>query len=201
MRLVCRKRLWSVLLSSVLILGACMLASCIANGPPPPQTGELRSLPPPPEQPTAPSAAPRPTRKPAPPPMVGNPPPAPEKNALAMTEPKPAEGPSGLETSSPSPEVAAMSPPRAGYVPSNAELIGLDQSAATRLLGPATEKSDQPPATVWRYRGASCELDLFFYLDLRSGRMRTLHYAFKGEGADSAKEQECLRSLIATRGG
>jgi hypothetical protein len=27
---------------------------------------------------------------------------------------------------------------------------------------------------VWRYKNATCELDLFFYLDLRSNRLRTL---------------------------
>jgi hypothetical protein len=88
-----------------------------------------------------------------------------------------------------------------GQISSEAELIGLDESGATRLLGPATEKSDEPPATVWRYKTASCELDLFFYLDLRSGRMRTLHYASKGKGADAARSQECLRSVTASRGG
>jgi hypothetical protein len=93
------------------------------------------------------------------------------------------------------------SPGRHGQVPSQPELIGLDESATMRLLGPATEKSDEPPATVWRYKTASCELDLFFYLDLRSGRMRTLHYSFKGEGPEVARRQECWRSLIAARGG
>jgi uncharacterized protein YndB with AHSA1/START domain len=70
-----------------------------------------------------------------------------------------------------------------------------------RLLGPPTEKSDEPPATVWRYKTASCQLDLFFYLDLRSGRMRTLHFSFKGVGTDVARRQECWRSLVASRGG
>ena len=95
----------------------------------------------------------------------------------------------------------STSPGRQGRIPSQPELIGLDQSGAMRLLGPATEKSDEPPATVWRYKTASCELDLFFYLDLRSGRMRTLHYSFKGDGAEVARRQECLRSLFASRGG
>jgi hypothetical protein len=80
-----------------------------------------------------------------------------------------------------------------------AELIGLDQSTATRLFGPAAERSERPPATVWRYKNASCELDLFFYLDLRSGRMRTLHYALKGDGGDAAKRQDCLKSLLVER--
>ena len=94
-----------------------------------------------------------------------------------------------------SPEPAAPAPP------ATSELIGLDQPAATHLLGPATEQSEAPPATIWRYRNASCELDLFFYLDLRSGKMRTLHYAFKGETADPTSHQDCLRSLIVARGG
>ena len=119
-----------------------------------------------------------------------------------MTGPKPTEGAAGAESSSPSSDLAALStsPGRQGLIPSQAELIGLDQSGAMRLLGQATEKSDEPPATVWRYKTASCELDLFFYLDLRSGRMRTLHYSFKGEGAEVARRQECWRSLIASRG-
>jgi hypothetical protein len=120
-----------------------------------------------------------------------------------MAGPKPTEGAAGPDSASPSSELAALStsPARQGQIPSQAELIGLDQSGAVRLLGPATEKSDEPPATVWRYKTGSCELDLFFYLDLRSGTMRTLHYSFKGEGAEVARRQECWRSLIAVRGG
>lgn len=98
----------------------------------------------------------------------------------------------GPESTTRAPEVASL-PPR----PS--KLIGLDQPAAKQLFGSATEQSEAPPATVWRYRSASCELDLFFYLDLRSGKMRTLHYAFKGDAADPAQQQVCLRSLTASR--
>ena len=76
------------------------------------------------------------------------------------------------------------------------QLIGLDEAAAQRLLGPATEQSDAPPAAIWRYRTANCELDLFFYLDLRSGKMRTLHYAFKG---DQGGGEDCLHSVLAAR--
>jgi hypothetical protein len=91
----------------------------------------------------------------------------------------------------PSPPVAA--PPQAK------ELIGLDQPAATRLFGTAAERTEEPPATIWRYKTATCELDLFFYLDLRSGRMRTLHYAFSGDATDSAGRQNCLREIVAAR--
>ncbi len=79
------------------------------------------------------------------------------------------------------------------------ELIGLDESEATRLLGEATERTQQSPATIWRYKTATCELDLYFYLDLRSSRMRTLHYEFKGNATDTGKRQNCLRELVTAR--
>ena len=147
--------------------------------------------------------APRPARKPAPPPPAGIPAPGPDGEDLTMTGPQSTEGAAGRESAAPSSDLAALStsPGRQGETPSQPELIGLDQSGAMRLLGPATEKSDEPPATVWRYKTAVCELDLFFYLDLRSGRMRTLHYSFKGEGAEVARRPECWRSLVASRGG
>ncbi len=194
MRSISGERRWSLLYPALLSLGAGVLASCAAEGPPPPQTSEVRSLPPHPETPAVHNAAPRPARKPAPPP-AGIQAPAPGG--------EPAEGAAGPESSSPSSDLAALStsPGGQGHIPSEGELIGLDQSGAMRLLGPATEKSDEPPATVWRYKTGSCELDLFFYLDLRSNSMRTLHYSFKGEGAEMARRQECWRSLIASQGG
>ena len=194
MRSISGERRLSLVYPALLSLGAGVLSSCAAEGPPPAQTSAVRPLPPPPESPAVHSAAPRPARKPSPPPAsIQAPAPSGE----------PTEGTAGRESSSPSSDLAALSPSpgRQGQIPSQAELIGLDQSGAMRLLGPATEKSDEPPATVWRYKTESCELDLFFYLDLRSGSMRTLHYSFKGEGAEVTRQQECWRSLIASRGG
>ncbi len=62
-------------------------------------------------------------------------------------------------------------------------------------MGAAAEHFEKPPAAVWRYKNATCELDLFFYLDLRSNQMRTLHYALKGDGGDPAGRRDCLESL------
>lgn len=90
-------------------------------------------------------------------------------------------------------------PPAPPAPPRTSELIGLDQKAASRIFGAAAETAEEPPATVWRWRSANCELDLFFYLDLRSGRMRSLRYAFKGDAGDSAEQQDCLRSLAMAR--
>jgi hypothetical protein len=119
-----------------------------------------------------------------------------------MTAPKPAGSGPTPEPASPPPDGEAIPTslgPAGSPPPKTSELIGLDQPAATRLFGAAAERSEEPPASVWRYKNATCELDLFFYLDLRSGRMRTLHYALKGDGADAARGQDCLRSLLAAR--
>lgn len=94
--------------------------------------------------------------------------------------------------------VAALesgAPPQAG------SLIGLGQTAILRLFGPASRQIEKPPARIWRYKTARCEFDLFFYLDLRSGRMKTLHYAFKGDVDDIAKRDACLRSIAAAHAG
>jgi hypothetical protein len=114
-----------------------------------------------------------PARKPAPPPEPGGP--APEGEAVAIMPPQTAQN-------------GAM----AAYPAQRHELIGLEQQEATRLFGTTAERLEKPPATVWRWRSATCELDLYFYLDLRSGQMRSLHYVFKGS---AASQEDCLKSL------
>lgn len=173
---------------ALMSLGVGVLASCAEKPPPAPPRTVAVERPPPPPLPPPPrrSVFPLPAHKPVPP--AENPVSTPEGGTQAATPPWG------------TPDMALASPPPAQPAPSASELIGLDQPSATHLLGAATEKSEAPPATVWRYRNGLCELDLFFYLDLRSGKMRTLHYAFKGDTADPASRQDCLRSLIIARG-
>jgi hypothetical protein len=181
---------------ALLAMGAGVLLSCAAE--PPPRQWETVAVASPPVSSPDKNArlppAPRPARKPAPPTERS------DDETIAMTVPRP-----GAEPTAPGPLTrpndlapgsaapGAANPP----APPITELIGLDQPAATRLLGPAAERSEAPPATVWRYRNADCQLDLFFYLDLRSGSMRTLHYSLKDDG-DPARRQNCLRSLLAS---
>jgi hypothetical protein len=172
---------YRLLLPALLGLGASALVSCgVEQAQQAPQTAAVQ---PPQSAPVTPPRRPaisHPARKPTPPaasdvqsPEAGN-------QALAAVGP------------------TAAGPP-AVTVPQAPELIGLDETAATRLLGEATERVERSPGMIWRYKTAACELDLYFYLDLRSGRMRTLHYAFKGDAADPAKRRNCLRDLVADR--
>jgi hypothetical protein len=156
-------------------LGVAVFVSCAERPPPPPaQPVAMAPLPQPLPVPSKQRAFPLPTRKPSPPP----------ENVANLSEPG---GGEAAVLATPEPQPPALD---------RAHLIGLDEPAARRLLGAATEQSEAPPANIWRYRTANCELDLFFYLNLRSGKMRTLHYVFKDDHAGS---EDCLRSVIAAR--
>lgn len=163
----------SLVYPALMSLGFGVLASCAGKPPaPPPQTVAIEPpLPPAPAPPPRRRVFPRPAHKPSPPP----------ENVPSLAQ-------------SDTQAMAFATAPPAPHPPSPSQLIGLDQPGATRLLGDASEKTEAPPATVWRYRSPTCELDLFFYLDLRSGKMRTLHYAFKD---DQGGREDCLRSLVA----
>ena len=173
-----------------------MTLSCAEQPPPPLPLTVAVQLPQQPAPRTPSQVVPHPARKPSPPqatesPSAEGPSAKADDEALAMIPPEPARpGPAVA-----SPPQAAVAPP-----PQVKELIGLDQPGATHLFGAAVERTEEPPATVWRYKTATCELDLFFYLDLRTGRMRTLHYTFKGDTFDSTARQNCLRDLAAARG-
>jgi hypothetical protein len=166
--------------AALLSLAANALVSCGAVLFQPPQTAAVQPSPQPAPLTLPPRAVPHPTRKPTPPPAAESQDSESGNQALAAVGPD-------------APGATAVTAPQAN------ELIGLDEGAATRLLGQATERTEKAPATIWRYKTAACELDLYFYLDLRSGRMRTLHYDFKGDAADPAKSQNCLRDLVAAR--
>ncbi len=176
----------SLVYPALMSLGVGMLASCAEKPPPaPPKIVAVEPPPPPPPPPPPRRVFPLPAHKPTPPPEneAGGPQSGPQPGTEPSTE-----------------AMALASPEPVAPTPSTGDLIGLDQPAAAHLFGAATEQSEAPPATIWRYRNATCELDLFFYLDLRSGKMRTLHYAFKGAPADPDGRQDCLRSLVVARG-
>jgi len=101
-----------------------------------------------------------------------------------------APGEQATEAPPPQPEQTALA------VPSSTDLLGLDPQHTRELLGPAAQTNTQSPATVWHYKSGRCELDLSFYMEMRSGQMRTLHYNFKGDADSPEQRQACLRSII-----
>lgn len=149
---------------------AMLLAGCATETPPPapgPFGQYIRSVP---RKPAQPRPAAQPKDKPA---------------TAAPEETAPVEAPE-----EPQPEQTALA------VPPSSDLLGLDPQRTAALLGPATQTLSQSPATVWHYKSGRCELDLSFYMEMKSGQMRTLYYDFKGEAASPEQRQACLKSII-----
>jgi len=156
-----------------------MIAACVADTPPPATPTKIsRPIP----------------RKPAKPhhqPVTANPTTAAPDKALPEAPATPSEMPVVPS------EAPAEEPAQTAFAgPSPADLIGLDEQRTTALLGPAAAMEARAPATVWHYKGAKCSLDLTFYMEMRSGRMRTLHAEFKGDAATPERRQACLKAIV-----
>ena len=78
---------------------------------------------------------------------------------------------------------------------SPADLVGLTEQKAIQLLGPAKASESRAAAKIWHYQTANCELDLAFYMEMRTGLMRTLHYDFRRGAGTAASQQACLTAI------
>lgn len=81
-------------------------------------------------------------------------------------------------------EKPALLPPRPVPKPNVLDpknLVGLDQVAVEKLIGKPQDIYEEPPATVWNYRTEECTLDLYFYLDIGTHKMRALSYDVKAD--------------------
>jgi len=79
-------------------------------------------------------------------------------------------------------QTAALPPARPQPKPNMLDpkiLVGLDQVAVEELIGKPLGINDEPPATVWSYRNEDCTLDVFFYLDIGTHKLRALSYDVK----------------------
>ena len=169
-----------------------VVAACTANQPPPtPAYPIVATYPPPPHRPARPhnrNTVPQTRDAARQPPEAapGNPAPAGEPVALLAAPSATAPEISGAGLGETQEALPAPSP---------TDLTGMDQARATKLLGPAIATESRGPATVWHYKSSRCELDLVFYMEMRSGEMRSLHQDFKGIN-NPQQRQACLRAII-----
>lgn len=122
---------------------------------------------------------------PAPAPVAALPPPAP---------PRPVRKPTP-----PAVPPANQSPATAGEPVDPERLIGLDESDAANWLGEPNQRTDAPPATIWRYLSKDCQIDVYFYLDLQRGVMRALHYEVRSEDIVERRPERCFQQLVGER--
>ncbi|HZT88827.1 MAG TPA: hypothetical protein VFA12_12725 [Stellaceae bacterium] len=119
----------------------------------------------------------------------------PSRRTAQVPQPERKPRPPAREAAAAKPEPASL-PSAAVPTPASGDpLIGLDPAAATAMLGPPAESEEHPPATVWRYRGGGCGLELVFYFDSRSGKLRSIRDDLRGAGGDPEKRKACLAAI------
>lgn len=120
-------------------------------------------------------------------------------NPASARPPRPARKPPTPDTSTPEVGAGETASTSAGRVDAGSpeQLIGLDQNNTEALLGKPSERREAPPATIWRYLGQNCELDVYFYFDLQSRVMRALHYEVKSHDSTEPARNHCFAELVA----
>lgn len=93
-------------------------------------------------------------------------------------------------------ETATLTRPEEKKRSSPADLFGLTEQEASELLGPATSTESRAPAQIWHYENSRCKLDLVFFMEMLTGRMRTLHYDFKRGAENPAQQQACVTAIV-----
>ena len=76
-------------------------------------------------------------------------------------------------------------------------IFGLSLRETQELLGTPYLQTEMPPAKVLAYEGKTCTLNVFFYLDLDSGRYHALAYEIKGGDGSEPAKQRCLSEIFA----
>jgi len=75
------------------------------------------------------------------------------------------------------------------------QLIGLDGSQVSVLLGRPTLKRRDPPAEIWQYAGRDCVLMLFLYDQPRAGKTQVDHVEVRSK-TDQRSTDNCLAGFI-----
>jgi len=121
-------------------------------------------------------------------PELQPPPPAPPRKPPVPTVALAPAGPVPPVTTEPQPLPPVANPEG---------LIGLDQPQIESLLGTPEQRSEAAPARIWHYAGRNCELEVYFYMDLKSQVMRALHYEVKSNEPSEPTRERCFSDLVA----
>src|SRR5262245_16155294 len=110
---------------------------------------------------------------------------APTQPAVQPNKPVEEQKPKKTASVSKQPDPANLVPLEAAPVYSAAELVGKSQSEVSALIGSPAQVEQRAASTVWTYRGESCGLDVFFFLDMATSDERVLTVESRVDKADS----------------
>lgn len=106
-------------------------------------------------------------------------------------------GPVPDQAATPSAALMLPVPDSGPVVPSHVQaLISLDEAGVRDLLGEPEFIWDQEGASMWRYRGQACFLDVFLY----EGQGVTF-VDVRGDGIDDATRSQCFARLAQAHAG
>jgi hypothetical protein len=111
---------------------------------------------------------------------------APTQPAVQPNKPVEESKPKKTTSTSKQPDPANLVPLEPAPVYSAAELVGKSQSEVSALMGDPAQVEQRAASTVWTYRGDSCGLDVFFFLDMATSDERVLTVESRNDKADPA---------------
>jgi hypothetical protein len=111
---------------------------------------------------------------------------APTQPAVQPNKPVDEHKPKKTASTSKQPDPANLVPLEPAPVYSAAELVGKSQSEVAALIGSPTLVEQRAASTVWTYRGESCGLDVFFFLDMSTSDERVLTVESRADATDTA---------------
>lgn len=111
---------------------------------------------------------------------------APTQAAVQPNKPVEEQKPKKTTSASKQPDPANLVPVEPAPVYSAAELVGKSQSEVAALIGTPAQVEQRAASTVWTYRGDSCGLDVFFFLDMSTSDERVLTVETRADVADPA---------------
>ena len=108
----------------------------------------------------------------------------PQQPNMVATPTPPPQQPNMVATPTPPPQQAAIDP---------ASLVGMTGERVTALFGTPVFVRRDPPGEFWRYRGQTCVLELFFYL--QRGAQRVDHLETRNTGSKPEDRANCIAKL------
>lgn len=111
---------------------------------------------------------------------------APTQPALQPNKPIEEQKPKKTASTSKQPDPATLVPTETAPVYTAAELVGKSQSEVAALIGTPAQVEQRAASTVWTYRGDSCGLDVFFFLDMSTSDERVLTVESRTDAAEPA---------------
>lgn len=90
------------------------------------------------------------------------------------------------------PETAVKTPPQQAAI-DPASLVGMTGARITTLFGTPVFVRRDPPGEFWRYRGRTCVLELYFYL--QNGAQRVDHIETRNAAGTSQNQATCVAKL------